>query len=413
MPEHLKTTVWDRFVDDVFAIYRGSDDDFRDFFVLLNSFDPFIEFTCERSRTGVECGLGDEVVEALPFLDLVVTRHLDRISNTLSNKLAIYRKPCHSGSYIHFLSCQPIFTKKSVIRSIFLRAFRYCDAVFLDMEIRRIYEDFTRMGYPCGFIDKAKISAKRGRDHEIKVKAKKATPKPPRTKQPYTLVIPYHNKTRTLKSLYAERGIDVIYSNKDSIGSRVKRNEHPHTDSGVYVFRCSESTCDKVYVGESGNIPRRFEEHRGAQRGRLSSSHYATAKHKHPGSGLMLDIENAVVPYRSSNKLRMKIIEACLISLCTTVKDNKASCSIRDMDILGPIILGASPIDWKLLASAHPTLSLDVVPKAYKRFFTNPSLDNPIAPVELPQPPLAPPSPPGMTTRSRNAASSRNDASLT
>ena len=98
MPEHLKTTVWDRFVDDVFAIYRGSDDDFRDFFVLLNSFDPFIEFTCERSRTGVECGLGDEVMEALPFLDLVVTRHLDRRSNTLSNKLAIYRKPCHSGS---------------------------------------------------------------------------------------------------------------------------------------------------------------------------------------------------------------------------------------------------------------------------------------------------------------------------
>ena len=223
MPEHLKTTVWDRFVDDVFAIYRGSDDDFRDFFVLLNSFDPFIEFTCERSCTGVECGLGDEVVEALPFLDLVVTRYLDRRSNTLSNNLAIYRQPCHSGSYIHFLSCQPIFTKKSVIRSIFLRAFRYCDAVFLDMEIRRIYEDFTRMGYPRGFIDKAKISAKRGRDHEIKVKAKKATPKPPRTKQPYTLVIPYHNKTRTLKSLYAERGIDVIYSNKDSIRSRVKR----------------------------------------------------------------------------------------------------------------------------------------------------------------------------------------------
>ena len=75
----------------------------------------------------------------------------------------------------------------------------------------------------------------------------------------------------------------------------------------------------------------------------------------------MLDIENAVVPYRSSNKLRMRIIEACLISLCTTVKDNKASSSIRDMDVLGPIIL----IDWKLLASAHPTLSLHVVPKAY------------------------------------------------
>ena len=70
VPEHLKTTVWDRFVDDVFAIYRGSDDDFKEFFDLLNSFDPFIEFTCERSCNGVECGLGDEFMEALPYLDL-------------------------------------------------------------------------------------------------------------------------------------------------------------------------------------------------------------------------------------------------------------------------------------------------------------------------------------------------------
>ena len=119
----------------------------------------------------------------------------------------------------------------------------------------------------------------------------------------------------------------------------------------------------------------------------------------------MLDIENAVAPYRSSNKLRVKIIEACLISLCTTAKDNKASSSIRDMDVLGPIILGASPVDWKLLATVHPTLPLHVVPKAYKRLFTKPSLDSPTAAVDLSQPPLAPPSSPRIITRSRNASS--------
>ena len=139
-------------------------------FDLLNSYNPFIKFTYERSRPGVECGYGDEVIEALPFLDLMVTRHYNRTSKTLSNKLAIYRKPCHSGAYIHFLSCQPMSTKRSVIRSLFLRAFRYCDAVYLDKEIERIYADFTRLGYPRRFIDKAKISAKKGRDHEIAVK---------------------------------------------------------------------------------------------------------------------------------------------------------------------------------------------------------------------------------------------------
>ena len=138
---------------------------------LLNSYDPFINFTCERSCPGVESGYGEDVLETLPFLDLMVVRHLDRGSNTLSNKLAIYRKPCHSGAYIHSLSCQPISTKKSVIRSIFLRAFRYSDAIFLDREIEKIYVDITRPGYSRSFIDKAKISVKKCRNHEIKVKA--------------------------------------------------------------------------------------------------------------------------------------------------------------------------------------------------------------------------------------------------
>ena len=135
MPDHLKATIWVRYVDDVFNVYHGSDEDFKRFFDLLNSWDNYIKFTYEESVTGVEIGLGEDVVEALPFLDLVVTRHLDRGTNTLSNKLAIYRKPCHKGSYIHYLSCQPVSVKKSVVRSIFLRAFRYCDTVFMNREI--------------------------------------------------------------------------------------------------------------------------------------------------------------------------------------------------------------------------------------------------------------------------------------
>ena len=266
-------------------------------------------------------------------------------------------------------------TKRSVIRSLFLRAIRYSDAVYLDTEIERIYADFTRLGYPRRFIDKAKISAKKGRDHEIAVRASSVSAQteslpsvPQRTRQPFTLVVPYHRQTRRLKSLYVERGIDVIYSNKDSIGSRVQHRDHINTDTGVYVIRCKDTACDKVYVGESGNIPRRLEEHRQAVIvGQPSKSNYATARHTH--QGLKLDVDNAVVPYRSSSVLRRRIIEACLISLCSTVKGTKATSSTRDMDKIGPIILGASPIDWKLLATTHPTLPLHIVPKAHKKFF--------------------------------------------
>ena len=147
--------------------------------------------------------------------------------------------------------------------TVYIYIYAYSDAIFLDKEIEKIYADFTRLGYSRRFIDKAKISAKKGRNHEIRVKAREASARTPRTRQPFTLVIPYHKQTERLKYVYVERGIDVIYSNRDSIGSRVKRREHTHTDTGVYVLRCSEPACNEVYVGESGNIPKRLDEHHG------------------------------------------------------------------------------------------------------------------------------------------------------
>ena len=128
------------------------------------------------------------------------------------------------------------------------------------------------------------------------------------------------------------------------------------------------------YVGESGNIPRRLEDHRQAVSGHHpSKSKYATARHIH--QGFKLDVDNAVVPYRSTSVLRRRIIKACFIALCSTVDGTKATSSTRDMDKIGPIILGAS-IDWKLIAITHPTLPLHIVPRAYKKFFPGISLDS-------------------------------------
>ena len=113
----------------------------------------------------------------------------------------------------------------------------------------------------------------------------------------------------------------------------------------------------------------------------------------------MLDIESAVVPYRSTSTLRRRIIEASLISLCNTIKDTKASSSTRDMDVIGPIILGASPIDWKLLATVHPTMPLNVVPRAYRKHFPSGSNDNHDAMDHPPDTSTTPPSDPLATPR--------------
>ena len=131
MPNDIKPTEWERYVDDSFLVYEHSIESFDRFFNKLNALDPYINFTCEDSITGDIAGFGSEVSEALPFLDFMVTRHHDGASN-FTNKLSIYRKPCHSGSYIHSLSSQPTSTKRSVIRNMFLRAFRYYDNIFLE-----------------------------------------------------------------------------------------------------------------------------------------------------------------------------------------------------------------------------------------------------------------------------------------
>ena len=363
MPNNLKATTWERYVDDIFVVYDHSDREFEQFFKLLNGYDPDIKFTCERSRPGVECGYGPEAVEALPFLDCMVIRYLDRSSNTLSNRLSIYRKPSHSGSYIHSLSVQPVSTKKSVIRSLFLRAYRYCDALFLDAELGKIYSDFGRLGYSRRFIDKARISAKKGRCHEIKVRAGTVAPKLPRPRQPFHLVSPYHNHTKRLQQEYVERGIEVTYTSRDSLGSRVTWRKHSPMQSVVYIYTCNDPPCDKVYVGETDYYPRRFDEHSRAIGGQPSLASYATVRHNTPNSGHKMDADNPLIIYRSSSRLYRQTIETSCIENFNMVSHTKANSCVKDMDLIGPIILGASSIDWRLIAVAQPNLRLSAVPK--------------------------------------------------
>ena len=183
--------------------------------------------------------------------------------------------------------------------------------------------------------------------------------------EPIHLVLPYHKKTRGLKQLFAERGIEVIYTSRYSLGIRVTWRKRAPMESGVYILKCIDSSCDKVYVGESSYFPRRFDEHRWAIGGVPCMNRYATARHKHPGSGLMLDPDNALIPYRSSSLLHRQTIEASLITLFHTTRHTKANSSVKDMDIIGPIILGVSAIECSLVAVVQLHLSLLVVPYIY------------------------------------------------
>ena len=75
------------------------------------------------------------------------------------------------------------------------------------------------------------------------------------------------------------------------------------------------------------------------------------------------------------------------------------------MKTIGPIILAASNIDWKLLASVQPTFNVQIIPRPYRKFFNH---QNHINNVHLTPPQVTPthvpdPSelePPGYSLRS-------------
>ena len=75
-------------------------------------------------------------------------------------------------------------------------------------------------------------------------------------------------------------------------------------------------------------------------------------------------------PYLSTSLSHRLVIETCLISLCNTVNGNKATSNVRDMDIIAPIVLRASPLDWRVLSEVQPGLNIDIVPRKYRPFFS-------------------------------------------
>ena len=98
-----------------------------------------------------------------------------------------------------------------------------------------------------------------------------------------------------------------------------------------------------------------------------SNVHYASAQHVKRGHEIVP--ADCLIPYRSNSLSHRLIIETCLLSVSNTVKGNKASSCNKDMTTIAPIILQASPVDWKIIAEAQPDLNPVMVPRKYRQFF--------------------------------------------
>ena len=107
-PVPIQEELWKRFIDDIFLLWMGSEEELNEFFSHLNAFHRSIKFTMNSSATSV------------PFLD---------ISISLENGFLVtdvYTKPTDSHAYLHPRSCHPRHIIKNIPYSMFLRLRRLC-----------------------------------------------------------------------------------------------------------------------------------------------------------------------------------------------------------------------------------------------------------------------------------------------
>ena len=141
---HQQPLMWVRYIDDVFCIFQGTQQQLLDFIKHLNSKDVDIQFTADFSKTQVH------------FLDTTVSLTEGHI------KTDLYCKPTDSHSYLRFNSAHPSKCKQSIPFSQFLRIRRICsDISDFDKHIVTFSRYFLNRGYPLSLLEQAAIRARR------------------------------------------------------------------------------------------------------------------------------------------------------------------------------------------------------------------------------------------------------------
>lgn len=104
----IKPFFYKRFLDDVFLIWTGTEDDLIDFIECFNKAHPSIAFTYTYSTTEIN------------FLDVHINTDKGELITT------VYKKPTDRQQYLHFDSCHPRHCKTSIPYSQAHRFRRIC-----------------------------------------------------------------------------------------------------------------------------------------------------------------------------------------------------------------------------------------------------------------------------------------------
>ncbi|XP_040275624.1 uncharacterized protein LOC120990787 [Bufo bufo] len=127
-----KVVLWLRFIDDVFVLWRGTEESFAEFVMIINDNDLGLNFTstCDKN--------------ALPFLDVLIERGMNQSIVT-----SVYCKSTAGNSLLRWDSAHPFPLRKGIPKGQYFRIRRNCSTMkkfkkqAADLRVR-----FRERGYP-------------------------------------------------------------------------------------------------------------------------------------------------------------------------------------------------------------------------------------------------------------------------
>jgi hypothetical protein len=239
-------SLWLRYVDDVFILFRLGREALDDFVSFLNTLRSSIQFT-------LEC----EQDDCLPFLDL----HIKKVGSGLS--FSVYRKPTHTDRYLQRSSCHPRSVFVGIVKCLRSRAERVCSGAALRKEKVHLKKVLTANGYTSKDT-RALFSVTRGKKTRSIAQKKCGG-------------IPYlPGLSERIKRTFKRVGSDVYFRPPFSLRGVLSKKRPKGMERLGLVYRIPCGDCGWSYVGETGRSLRvRISEHKRAVKNFSTSSEIA------------------------------------------------------------------------------------------------------------------------------------------
>nr|VZI14711.1 unnamed protein product [Spirometra erinaceieuropaei] len=243
--QDLSPKVWLRYVDDTFVVIKNCE--VERLHQRLNDVFPAIQFTREEA-------IGD----SLPYLDVKIQRLSDGSLAT-----SVHRKGSNSEIILNYGSNHPAAHKRSCVRTLFHRAYRYCNSAdLLKKELAYLYRLFRSNGYPTSFV-------KNCLRHQAQPQAPTLNGE---TVSRQFFSLPYMQGASEVIARQLNRsGIRIAHKPASSLRAALSRIKDPlpkeQQTNVIYRIPCSNCSC--VYVGHTGrSLGTRINEHKLAVRRR-------------------------------------------------------------------------------------------------------------------------------------------------